>query len=985
MPYYLYLHKPAIVFQAQVSQSSFEWPIAEIEYNNVITGSYTDIKPGMTVWFGSAPGKYDHGIQRIRKAATANKIFFGWSSRGERPGEVNPRGALSYITVLNDFRVWAKVPRILDDGTHYKDYDIPVGDYHTDQPPVSNAGVGTAGFVDPTTGKLRVTLPHEANTSFDPNGTPVTYQWTLPAGVTLVSGSLTDSQITVDCDPGFYYIELTVSSNGKSHTARVPIFAAEETGEFAPIRNFAITKHNIRPEGQEISLRIFEDIPEETYPDGTLVMLWKDQPASPTDRSHMLFIGWHYEDRQQAEAMPTGIVRDVELTCIDVARKLDTLPGFPQIIERKDNPTNWQEMFNPNLDLYLHHLLHWHSTALEVADFTWTGTGDQFRFVVLGSDGQSLYDQVDQRARAFVTDRRFVCNRLGQLSIKADPMLLIIRDNTAQASLQPKDLSSYSFTKQPNPRVHWLRGEAIKADTAPQDIKTFFCIAPGDAPGQGEGEQDSGEQLARGQEDLNWQTGHRYARLNAPETEWTFKLAGDNDFGIDPALMQWVNISLPADIAAQRGLSFTEARFLPLELNITYNTERTGITREIELIAEREVVGTMATTVIMPEDEISDWDSLPFPDWNPIEFDPVPEGSSGGVKPMPVTLSPAMYVTTPGVIARNRTPGMPNPQWEVVLDSSAFNGETLVRLRLDSWDPKNRAYVVTKDGSNFAHVWEVTNLDAAAGTQSVNLLYTSTVAANNVDLISPIDIEGGLYFIYSPGTRVARRLGYGAGWSETVLSTTDNLAKAAAGHNGTGTLIIVCGFHVFNYRSVLISRDYGQTVSLRITHEAINNGMGGDVKIPYANNPNDDKFYYIVKGGELWYYDGSSNSYTGVSVPRRFDAPPTDIIHIATFNEQRMALLESRAEVGFRATSFLHTYDAWATFTRTSSDLRHSYKDGLWLAGWPWDENFFVVGGLLPPHMTYDAGQTWESLLGDWETAIGAWDSLNSIDIVWVP
>src|SRR5690606_22437054 len=130
----------------------------------------------------------------------------------------------------------------------------------------------------------------------------------------------------------------------------------------------------------------------------------------------------------------------------------------------------------------------------------------------------------------------------------------------------------------------------------------------------------------------------------------------------------------------------------------------------------------------------------------------------------------------------------------------------------------NRAYVVTKDGRDIAHVREVTNLDAADGAQSVNLLYTSTVAAGNVELSSPIDIERGLHLVYSPGTRVARRLGYGAVWSETVLST-DTFAKAAAGHNGAGTLIMVCTYPAFTRRSVLISRDHGQTVSLRLTHE----------------------------------------------------------------------------------------------------------------------------------------------------------------------
>ncbi|HMN10896.1 MAG TPA: hypothetical protein PKD55_01075, partial [Bellilinea sp.] len=51
------------------------------------------------------------------------------------------------------------------------------------------------------------------------------------------------------------------------------------------------------------------------------------------------------------------------------------------------------------------------------------------------------------------------------------------------------------------------------------------------------------------------------------------------------------------------------------------------------------------------------------------------------------------------------------------------------------------------------------------------------------------------------------------------------------------------------------------------------------------------------------------------------------------------------------------------------------------LSGWPWDENFFVTGAL---QMTYDAGATWQSVVGDWDSAVGGDRTELLIDIVWV-
>lgn len=630
----LFLLRPSVVFQAQVNSTSFSYPLGQVPYDGVTVGDHTAVQPGMTVLFGTAPGGDDLGRQRVRKAATETTLYIGRSSRGVRDGEVDLQDD-AYVTVLNDYRVWAKVPYITTSGTIYKDHDLAVGTHTTTPPPVANAGVAMAGTVDPETGVLRVTLPHEANTSFAtaPGATIESYEWTLPAGVMLVEGyTLADLQIEIDCAPGFYWVALTVTdSNGQSHTARVPVLARDPQDDPC-ISAFQIETHRIAREGQRLSLRILEDIPKADYPDGTFVLLWEGEPADGADRSHMRFIGWHHTDEAEIRATRTGLLRDTVLECRDVAGMLDGLPGFSQSVEGKAAPKTWTEMASPNMDLYLHYLLHWHSTALEVADWTWSGTGAAFPFVVLGSEGESLYDQVNRRCRALVPDHYLTCNRRGQLRVVIDPMLqdLAQRTETVQATIDESGWSALRYLHQRPPRYHWHRGNAILAH--PTQVKAIFCIAPGEAPGQGELAQEHGEQLARSQADLNACEGHRYARLNAPEGTLAITLAGSDDLGIEPADMTWVEFSVSEAAAAQRGLTFTQARGLPLELNISYEARAEGMVRTVELVWERETWGTPAVTVIPPpEYQPPEWELPalpPLPEWGFVGPEP-PSGPIG--------------------------------------------------------------------------------------------------------------------------------------------------------------------------------------------------------------------------------------------------------------------------------------------------------------------------------------------------------------------
>jgi hypothetical protein len=614
----LFILQPTTVFAARVNQATFTYPIDQLTFDTVTTGAFGDIRIGMTLLLGTAAGLDDLGRTRIRGAATSTVLKVGRSSQGTRDGELNASDNM-YITVLNEYRVWSKIPYIDSAGVIFKDSDQAFSDQTLNPLPQANMGPAVAATIATGTNVITVALDGTTSFAVDEGATISSYAWDIADG-TVTVGSVTSSTLTVTFPAGFRYIALTVTdSNGKTFTSRRPIYARDPAND-TTVDTFQIESHRITPMGQQLSFRILSSLPATTYPDGTLVMLFDGEPASSSDKTNLMFVGWIHNDPARINAERTGLLRDVTLQCLDVTGKLDTLPGFPQMIERATTPANWTEMANANMDRFLHYLIFWHSTAAEVADFSWSGTGNTYQFVRLAAEGESLYDQINRKCQSIAPDYRFNCNTLGQMMVKVDPMLQDTGSRTAtvQATLTGADFSDIRYTHQRPPRIRQLWGEAIQASTS--TITPLFCVAPGTAPSQGEQEKRHSEQLCVDQSGLNAVTGHRYARLNARQGLFSITLAEGSDKGIEPANMTWVRLTITSAIAAQRGLAFTTERGLVQEINIRYAHERTGLVRTVELTWERETSGVTAVTFTPEEAEPVDDDD----DWTP----PVPSATT---------------------------------------------------------------------------------------------------------------------------------------------------------------------------------------------------------------------------------------------------------------------------------------------------------------------------------------------------------------------
>lgn len=603
---HLFMLSPTPVFRARVNMpGTITYPLDELTFDGVTLGVYTQAIPPRTLLLGTSAGDDDLGRQRIRRNPTSTIVKVGRSSQGISDGELNVQDN-AYITVLEDYRVWARIPFIdLDDNnTIYKDSDFAASGNAEYPSPVAIAGGGFAATIDSGTGLITVAFDASDSVQADPAVSdllsPVTdFDWVLPDG-TITVGTTSSAAITATFPAGFRWVILIASSDhGKSTELYIPVFARDPDDD--ECIGHQVVSQRITKGGQEVAIRITQDITRADYPDGTLAMLWDREPSSPSDRTHMQFIGWHQRDEGSIRAERTATLRDSILHFVDVAGRLKTLPGFPQVLAA-GIPSSWNYTQYPNVFFYFHYLLYWHSTALAVADLVLgTQTLNNFAFKILSSDAATLYDQVNDLANRVTPDHWLTCNQQGQLKLVVDPIIqnTADRSGTVYQALNSSQWSEIHFTYERPPRVYGLLTAAVLSEDS--GVTGIFSLAPGLAEGQGANYIETTGRITEGQFDLNKTEGNRYARLNARMGPVTITMPYDRlDRSVQPANMGWVTMGIFDENQTPRPFTPDVTNALVHEINIAYDHQPTGLVRTATLTLEIETSGPPAQTYVPP-------------------------------------------------------------------------------------------------------------------------------------------------------------------------------------------------------------------------------------------------------------------------------------------------------------------------------------------------------------------------------------------------
>lgn len=179
----------------------------QFNYNNVSVGSYTNVYVEQALLIGKVNDiKKATFYGRIRLPATSTIIYSNESSQDFTIGD--------YFWVIDNHLPQYRLsrPSTLDPATAIELVDGDQG-FSQPWPMIVGLKTGYAGYVNPTTGKLR--LAFDASQSFPvASGDSISsYGYFFPGGATVVAGGTNQPIVVVDLDPGEQWAQLDVASS----------------------------------------------------------------------------------------------------------------------------------------------------------------------------------------------------------------------------------------------------------------------------------------------------------------------------------------------------------------------------------------------------------------------------------------------------------------------------------------------------------------------------------------------------------------------------------------------------------------------------------------------------------------------------------------------------------------------------------------------------------------------------------------------------
>jgi hypothetical protein len=448
--------------------------------------------------------------------------------------------------------------------------------------------------------------------------------WTVldtQTGITTWSVGV-EKTFSISSPSTYTHYRIVVTLNNGSATrlgiAELNLYGTEPDYDNAAVVDGAeVTAHTMEPAGQSMSFAIHEALSADDYHDGCLVMYFEREVydgvagslavAGSTGREHIKFIGWIDGEPTNIEADENGLITSTVLDCIDAGQRLRKLGAFSIMVEQDAVPADGFEAkhLNPDVGMYL--IARWVSTVAEVTDFIWSHTLDHYSQGTMLAQGSSLYDQINNIARSI--DHMLVCTKSGAVKIAPDILSCagaVIATTATSETLTAADYTSIDYEIQPTGVVKWLEASGISTDGRDVDIpgwvdnlETSFTISPGNIPGQGVSTAADNEQvtgwygttdpfmlLNSTQSDNYNRAGKTYAQITSRVSRFTIRLVHAGDTGLDPASGEFLDVTLVAAIAAERGLTLSANAGAIRRITIQHDHE--AQTKEVVVEWERQ-------------------------------------------------------------------------------------------------------------------------------------------------------------------------------------------------------------------------------------------------------------------------------------------------------------------------------------------------------------------------------------------------------------
>lgn len=959
------------IFGGQIYADNGDDTVLTFSYINAL-GDYTKVKAGMTAYINV--GRDDRvDLKRVRvKSATSNTVT------------VAPDSAIEYrqnehFDIKDYHEFWPVFPRaVLHTGTNeytlYKDYDIAFADQNTNFNPVVIMGPHFAGFYETFS-----QIWFSATGSYTVDGSTISsYLWEFPVGASPTGSTLgTPGYITFPSS-GHYTVKCTVTaSNGKTAVGyRHVILLDKYAGNNLPISDWEF--ESLEGEwrgGYNLKIKVRNRVDE--FKDGDMLILFAENYYQGVeqsfghpnlDREHIVFIGYINDMETYYDAFDS----EVHITVRGISNYMTNKEMFSIAMYDSSAPQDWTEITDLTVNKAINHYLRWHSTLLEMSDFTHiiTGEGDYRENIIEIGKGEifpTLDGLINQRVLGgFSSDSQSSCfaeadyNLIVTGSRFSSVMAFENRDWVGEPHLQERFDTPVSDVL--------LGGEAYNPPTVTGTA--FLSRAPGLMQTYtGKSEAVSGVTLTS-QTHINSLAGLLFAKENNryPELELALSF---NMANIETTPQEFYDFDLTG---TYRALDW-HPRLIPRKISKTFE----DFVLKTTITFEPETHGPPGTTVIIPVEVPDDGGNC---DEFPEDCDPCPNPPCSDPNPNPVPAPDLVYVAANNFIARTFNFGDEYPTYTNI--SAGLGGAGTIRdFCLDPFAPWQNAWVVADNG-----VYRCTNIKDDTPSWSI-VISTVDIADNAIPndvsttngrprrIVGNITSEGLFFVLYTATGVDVYLLGHthdnGATWHwqtviEDNLLDVDSPVLEVGQHNGN---IVGLGYRYNGFPAGQLSTDGGHTFDPAWFVDDDDTGLTG-LLFPWADNPDDDVMYAITSrfihfppvstDDEKIFRTYNQGGITWVDITPPGWISTNDIeeypYRIGDFTQNRQQIYVSDGTQLFYSNDAGDNWELRSTFGVSSSFGGFPYNDGVFY-------RTEVAGNILS---SVDGGFNWLDKNGDFSS-----------------
>jgi len=581
---FITLCKNTTIFAARVNGAISSNSFAQITFDTVTTGAYTDIEVGETFFISHTSNIRDAYYRgRIRKVATSTLLKVNETSVNITDND--------YLFVVYDFDIWDKLSRMVG-STQYQDWDVA---FH----PLAPVAVGLqTAYVnyDATDAAYRIAFNVSNSYPTDNDSSlTLTYQFTFVAGTyTVVSGALNTAVVTVDINANTeQWAKLVITdSQGTTTTRRFYIRAHGSTDTPALDFSGAQITGSIE-DGWNATVSAWSGV--SSVLNQTFVVIWSQEYYNGTlgaIYNNIDMVGRFHREENQGRGDPVySYVTDVKFDIEGIHTQMARLQEQDLTTIVKGHAAAWDEISFNNPQRSIAYYLAEHSTVLSLCDLTFpAGIDNTYLFMYVPNQGGNVLDAIKGIAAQINAYVEFAPD--GRIQVVRDTCFLSDASGVVVVgNFDNRDFTAIeSLSVDPVQKTGRLDayGNSYNAGV----VTVVRSRAPGVAQGYAAGQSQLDNQCLAASSDqnaiqteLNFRAGQQLAIENMTYTQ-TWKAAHGGYHFLIPSRAQRVTHLYTTSTNA-RGLAFTTSDYWQV-VSISISHDNATGAREVSTVEELE-------------------------------------------------------------------------------------------------------------------------------------------------------------------------------------------------------------------------------------------------------------------------------------------------------------------------------------------------------------------------------------------------------------